>query len=568
MNLVYRSTRRIAGQRQRWLSRLAVGTTSALTTTLCGLGAEGAAWVSTAPVPSWSHGRLSCRPLSSSATSLPSTTRTTLEKEMTRHALDIIHEAIRAVDPAQAVRSHFQTDGSLLKIGNDDKEQPLHLDDYEELVLVAFGKASSAMAATVLKQLAKDDNEASLSLPQCSGLVICKDDHGTPEELDLLSQHGIHVQKASHPVPDERSVRGAAALMELVKSRASERTLVVCCISGGGSALFCQPSEPLSLKDLQQVNSILLASGMGIQEMNVMRKRLEMGKGGRLAAACHPSKLVTLVLSDVLGDPFDLIASGPTVPDSSTWKDAWQIIQQYKLEDTLPKEVISMIRDGLEGNLPDSPSPDHPTFEAAKTVLVGNNALAVEAAANKAKALGYTPVVLGTQIEGEAKEIPHVYTAMALHLQQQAASSIVTCPQFSVTSSSLPVALIAGGETTVSMPTDSTGKGGRNQELALSAGLLLEKMDLRNVVLASVGTDGTDGPTDAAGAVVDATTFCQDLESAREALATHNAYPFLKRLGQLQNDSDVPPPLIMTGPTGTNVADICVTLVGSPPATK
>lgn len=579
MTWIYRTSRQQVLEnsgRKRWLSLLA-RTTSALTTTLWGLGGgtvgvDGAAWVSFAP--SFSSRPMLLRERSSMrspflfrawSSSSSSSLQTPTEKEMTRHALQIVQKAIQAVDPAQAVRSHFRlsSDGSTLVIGDKDH---LNCVDYDEFVLVSFGKASSAMAATVLQQLMEDDQH--MAIPKCSGVVICKDDHGTKEELELLSKFGVQVKMASHPVPDERSVEGATILMNLVKERASERTLVICCISGGGSALFCRPTSPLSLADLQAVNSVLLASGMGIQEMNVIRKRLEEGKGGRLAAECYPSQLVTLVLSDVLGDPLDLIASGPTVPDSSTWKDAWDIVQQYQLEDRLPETVLSILRAGLNCDLLDSPSPQHPAFETAKTVLVGNNALAVAAAAKEAKELGYAPVVLGTQIEGEAKEIPHVYTAMALHLQQQERakmSSPTSNMEFSL-AVSLPVALIAGGETTVSIPAQNTGKGGRNQELALSAGLLLEKLDLRNVVIASVGTDGTDGPTDAAGAVVDATTVRHDVEGAREALMGHNAYPFLERLGHLQHESSGgPPSLIKTGPTGTNVADICVTLIGTPP---
>jgi glycerate 2-kinase len=532
---------------KRWLSQLAK--TSAVTTTLW-LGGVNAAWVSRKP-------SFVSQPLRGSVPSQFQTFQlrarsSQTEQEMTQHALQIIDRAIKAVDPYMAVKSHFevQEDDSTLKIGDEQ----LKLSDYDELVLVAFGKASSAMATAVLEQLQTNDNQ---HLPSCSGVVICKDDHATEKEQQVLSQHGVQVQMASHPVPDERSAKGASALLDLVKRHASPKTLVVCCISGGGSALFCQPISPLTLADLQAVNSVLLASGMGIQEMNVIRKRLETGKGGRLAALCHPSQLVTLVLSDVLGDPLDLIASGPTVPDTSTWQHAWELIEQYELEKKLPGNVMTLLENGRDGALPDSPSSDHAVFQTCKTVLVGNNALAVEAAAKHAATLGYHPVVLGTHIEGEAKEIAHMYTGMALHLQQQPSlqSSYAMAP-------SLPVALIAGGETTVSLTPDS-GKGGRNQELALSAALQLESLGLRNVVLASVGTDGTDGPTDAAGAVVDATTVSDDLSLAREALSKHNAYPYLEQLGQKRKD--LPSPLVKTGPTGTNVADVCVTLVGPAP---
>jgi glycerate 2-kinase len=255
--------------------------------------------------------------------------------------------------------------------------------------------------------------------------------------------------------------------------------------------------------------------------------------------------LTYLFFIAVLGDPLDLIASGPTVPDTSTREDAWEIVERYQLSDKLPYDVVAMLQDPA---LPDSPSPDHPVFFNAQTVLVGNNALAVSAAAKEAERLGYHPVVLGTQIEGEAKEIAKMYTRMALHLKEQTGGYNVA--------PSLPVALIAGGETTVSLSPNS-GKGGRNQELALSAALQLESLKLAGVVLASAGTDGTDGPTDAAGAVVDASTVSADVSSARQALLNHDAYTYFDKHGSKDGDG----PLIKTGPTGTNVADICVTLI-------
>eukprot|EP00934_Nitzschia_sp_Nitz4_P002421 Nitzschia sp. Nitz4//scaffold40_size135432//111029//112459//NITZ4_003264-RA/size135432-processed-gene-0.180-mRNA-1//-1//CDS//3329551279//2416//frame0 len=470
------------------------------------------------------------------------------EKLMTKHALDICKDAIRAVDPSQAVKSHFTVPSEdVIKLPTFE----IKVGDYDELVVVAFGKASSAMAAAVVQQQIQDGKSL---FEKSSGLVICKDDHATQEEMDLLLKHGIQVQMASHPVPDERSHAAAEKLIDLVQQRASPRTLVVCCISGGGSSLFCQPVAPLTLEDLQQTNAVLLASGMGIEDMNVIRKRLETGKGGRLAAKCHPSQLVTLVLSDILGDPLDLIASGPTVPDSSCWKDAWELVERFQLGDKLSEPVMTLLKQGADGYLDDSPTSVHHVFETAQTVLIGNNQLAVDAAARRAQALGYTPIVIGTRVEGEAKEIPNVYTAMAMHLQESTGRAFSFAP-------TLPVALIAGGETTVSL-TPNSGEGGRNQEMALSAALLLDKLRLRNVVFASVGTDGTDGPTDAAGAVVDGSTARHDIQAARDSLTRHDAYNFFDKLGGVLDD----PPLIKTGPTGTNVADICVTLVGVAPA--
>ncbi|KAL3934607.1 MAG: hypothetical protein SGBAC_009708 [Bacillariaceae sp.] len=555
---------------------------------------------------------------------------------MKRDALQIIRKSIQAVDPYEAVKSHLKMmDDSKLHVGStttttfaataaagaatadedeDEEEESSYskaagtntssqyydddgrgyypLADYNKIVLIAFGKASSAMATAVVQQLYL--NDLTTVSPATMGVCICKDDHATKQEIKTLEAFGCSVLEASHPVPDERSSKAAQQALELVQRHASPTTLVICCISGGGSALFCQPHSRLTLEDLQETNQALLASGMSIQDCNVIRKRLEQGKGGRLAQACHPSQLITLVLSDVLGDPLDLIASGPTVPDTSTPKDAMEIVKRYQLQDKLPNQVMTLLEELVntkdENNDPATLSSDHPVFAQAQTVLVGNNALAVQAAADEAKELGYHPVVLGTQIEGEAKEMAIMYTRMALHLQQQEQQQQEdsSSPMSSYSMApSLPVALIAGGETTVSLGTsDTIGKGGRNQELALSAALELQSLGLNNVVLASVGTDGTDGPTDAAGAMVDARTIPPNeasLEEARNALANHDAYPFLDALGNgngndhhddhhddHHNDDDDDDddesavedrPLIKTGPTGTNVADVCVTLI-------
>jgi glycerate 2-kinase len=330
---------------------------------------------------------------------------------------------------------------------------------------------------------------------------------------------------------------------------------VVACISGGGSALFCAPHPSLSLADLQATSTALLQSGWSIQDMNVVRKRLEQGKGGRLAQAAFPGHVMSLILSDVLGDPLDLIASGPTVPDTSTWQDAMRLVQQGLPENALPDAVYQLLQDGVENKIPDSPSADDAGFSKCTNCLVGNNAVAVTAAAKKAQELGYHPVVLGTQLEGEASQVARVYIGLAQHLQQQATDTR-TGDNNMYAMAKLPAALIAGGETTVSIPKDSTGKGGRNQELALAAAVAMKTSKLRQVVLASVGTDGTDGPTDAAGAVVDGGTVDRLTGSAGEALQRHNAYPYLA-----QTDADGWSPLVKTGPTGTNVADVCVILI-------
>ena len=485
---------------------------------------------------------------------------------MTKDVLTIVEKAIAAVDPYAAIRSnlHVHDNYSLhVGVGTGTSSKTYDLNEFDDIVVVAFGKASSAMATAVLKQLS--ENEKSIARHCIQGVVTVKDGHGKKEKRYLESQN-VHVLEASHPVPDERSVNAALETMKMVSETAKQRTLVICCISGGGSALFCLPQQRLSLDDLQQTNSILLASGMSIQDINVIRKRLEGGKGGRLAAAAYPSTVVSLVLSDVLGDPLDLIASGPTVADTSNWDDAWQLVQTNNLDDKLPHAVLELLKDGVSSGgagvvAPDSPSRESPIFAEGKcvTIVVGNNELAVAAAAAEAQLLGYDAKILGTRIEGEAKHIANVYAAMAQQLtmqqeQQQQQDGHASAP-FAM--AKLPAALVSGGETTVSIEAGCKGKGGRNQELALAAALRFRELGLRDVVLASVGTDGTDGPTDAAGAVMDGGSVDRLLQgSAEEALRRHDAYTFLN-----QTEPDHHSPLIKRGPTGTNVADVCVVLI-------
>ncbi|GAX10270.1 hypothetical protein FisN_3Lh472 [Fistulifera solaris] len=416
--------------------------------------------------------------LTSHLNSVPTAT----EIQMTHDIKTIIHAGIDAVSPVTAVQNHLTvTQGTILRVGMRD----YNVQEYDQIILVAFGKASSAMATAVLDRLEEIDKEC---LPPLSGVVIVKDGHATRQEQVRLSARRIRVREASHPVPDQRSVDASNEILQLVQQQIG-RTLLITCISGGGSALFCAPSHNLTLEDLQATNTALLQSGWNIQDMNVLRKRLDQGKGGRLAAAAYPGDVLSLILSDVLGDPLDLIASGPTVCDTSKWRDAWKLVQTLPPQ-TLPPRVERLLQKGVDGVIEDSPSEDHPVFQQCENILVGNNALAVDAAAKQAEVLGYYPIVLGTRFEGEATQVARFLVSMTQHAREGPdTNSFVT---------HFPVALILGGETTVSLPPNCMGKGGRNQELALQAAVLLQQFSLRNVVLASVGTDGTDGPTDAA----------------------------------------------------------------------
>jgi glycerate 2-kinase len=435
-----------------------------------------------------------------------------------RPALDkVVQAALAAVEPGQAVRRFVRTDGERL-IVND---RSYGLADFRRLVVVGAGKASAPMAAAV--EAVVGDR-----LP-IEGSVTVRYGHAAP------TRH-VRIPEASHPMPDAAGVEATQAMVDLLRD-ADERDLVVCVISGGGSALLTLPAEGVSLEDLQRTTDALLRCGATINEINVVRKHLDSVKGGGLARLAAPAQLVTLVLSDVVGNPLDAIASGPTVPDTSTWADAAAVFDRYGLWDLVPVAVSRRLRAGAAGDLPDTPKPGDPLFERAQAVVVGSNLLACEAAAAAAREQGLQALVLTTYVEGEAREVGRVLAGL---LREVDASGHPL---------GRPCCLIAGGETTVTIRGD--GRGGRNQELALSAAFSLR--GLRDVLLASVGTDGSDGPTDAAGAFVDGTTLDRaealGLDPAR-SLADNDSYTFFDRLGSL----------IRTGPTNTNVNDLYVLL--------
>ena len=483
--------------------------------------------------------RLMCRSSSSSRS---------VEEEQ---VLEICQAGIKAVDPKVAIETHLKCP----KVGQLQlQELTYHECDFNKVVLIAFGKASSRMAMT-MKQIIQ---KAFPSTP-LFGHVIAKDHHVTNEEYTYLQQpsnNHVQVSEASHPIPS--SVEPARAVWELCQTHASSKTLVICGISGGGSALFCDPMPGMTLQDLQTTSQQLLASGMSIQEMNAIRIQLERNKGGKLAAhAIYPSTLATLVLSDIIGDPLPLIASGPTVPPTTT-TDMNALLSQYQLNkhqsNSLPTPVLDILLhpNNTNTNLQrhemfDSQKVKHQNYQLCETRLVGNNAMAVQAAYQYAQTIlqssSSSVKILSTMMEGEAKTVAQVLTRMAIH--QYNNNDDVCC-------------WILGGETTVTLNHDTNGKGGRNQEFALAAALDLyhhhhHHQEDGSIIVASIGTDGTDGPTDAAGAIVSSSTIISTdtMQDAQQALLQHNAYPFLKQ----QNA------LIQTGPTGTNVADIIVILI-------
>ena len=380
-----------------------------------------------------------------------------------------------------------------------------------DIALVAIGKAAWNMA-----KAAKD----ALGEKITKGIVITKYGHskGTIDSCEIT--------EAGHPVPAENSVLGTDKVLQLV-SELNKDTEILFLISGGGSSLFEKPLEGVSLNDIQNITNQLLKCGAGIFEINTIRKHLSAVKGGRFAQACGENKIYAVVLSDVVGDRLDTIASGPAYPDNTTSKDAFDIISKYEIE------VNDLIKNALALETPKK-------IENCETVITGNVTAFCEAAAKNAASLGYTPVILTTSLDCEAKEAGKMFAAFAREIRSKNNLNFTPNP---------PCAIIAGGETIVHVK--GNGKGGRNQEVSLSAALGIE--GLKDVVVFSVGSDGTDGPTDAAGGMVDGETVNRILlysVNPEKCLEENNSYNALKISGDL----------IITGATGTNVNDILVLL--------
>jgi hydroxypyruvate reductase len=441
-----------------------------------------------------------------------------------RAYLPVLEEALTAVEPRTCTGQALHRDGDWLQIG----DRSYDLRELRTLYVVGFGKASAPMAQAV---------EDVLGDHVADGVVVVKYGHTAATRTARLVEAG-------HPVPDGQSVAGARAVVDLV-DQAGEDDMVLVLISGGGSALLTLPAPGLTLEDLQGLTNLLLRCGATINEINTLRRHCSAVKGGQLARRIAPARAVGLILSDVVGNPLDAIASGPLVPDPSTFADAWAVVEKYGLAGDLPAGVHTHLQAGLQGEMPDTPKPGDPVFDQVQVVIVGDNALAAERGARAATEAGYHAAVLSTFVEGEAREVARVVAALGKEVVRHHR------PQ------APPACLILGGETTVTLRGE--GSGGRNQELALAAAQALQGWP--HITVVALGTDGNDGPTDAAGGVVDGGT----VDRARAAglnpqahLQNNDAYPLLRAT----ND------LLLTGPTNTNVNDLIFVFVeASTPAT-
>ena len=425
---------------------------------------------------------------------------------------EIFRKSLLAVDPYKAVASYSDTIRSAYKSGT-----------FRKLILIGFGKAATLMSKAI------ENNLGDLLV---GGIIVTK--YGHSMRGDRNSK--IITHEAGHPLPDENGLKATKQIVGMLKE-SDKNTLVICLISGGGSALLVAPYRGISLADKQKVTSLFLKAGADIYELNTVRKHISAVKGGRLAEAAQPAAIISLILSDVMGDRLDMIASGPTAPDKTTYNDAYNVIRKFGLEDRLPASVAEILSKGMCGLVPETPKDNNLVFQNVRNIVIGSNKIATDAAKKAAELFGYRATVISDELSGEASIVAGELARKAIAFKKTLNAGDKAC-------------IIAGGETTVTVR--GNGKGGRNTELALAFGI--EIKGLPGITFLSAGTDGTDGATDAAGAVVDGQTVAKAAEAcidAWEHLKNNDSYTFFSRTGEL----------FMTGPTGTNVMDLQIVLI-------
>jgi len=423
----------------------------------------------------------------------------------------ILEAALASVEPAALMAAHVSVTENMLAVG--EMSFPL---EGRCVWILAIGKAAVPMAQAA---------ESILGLGRIAdGIALTRAGQGAETGI-------VRVIESGHPLPE--GTEGADAVAAL-SARVNPKDLVLCLLSGGGSALLASPPAGVSIAELARTTKLLLHSGATIDEINTVRRHVSRLQGGQLMALLQPATVVTLILSDVLGDRLESIASGPTVPDPSSYADAYDVLHRYDLWEVLPESIRQHLLSGVAGNIPETPKSGVRPFDTAHTVLLGNNATAVDALCSAARSLGFDVHKQSAPLIGEARDVGSRLADQALSLASKATTKW---------------ALVAGGETTVTIRGD--GLGGRNQEMALAASLWLE--GIPGISLAALGTDGTDGPTEAAGALVDGQTVVLTRRRGLDpeaALAQNDSHELL----------DVTQDLLWTGPTRTNVADLVLVL--------
>ena len=430
---------------------------------------------------------------------------------MRRIILDILEKGIFAANPQEAILRNVSYDENKITFSD---ETIIDLSKISRIFIVGAGKASAAMASALESILSEKIQSGYINVPE-------------NQNLDLLNLKKTKANIAGHPYVSKGSIEGTKKILDLINGLTAS-DLVFCLISGGGSALLEHSFDGITLNDLNLLFSELSRVGATIHELNTIRKHISQIKGGKLAQLAQPAQVISLIISDVIGDDLDTIASGPTAPDNSTWKNAEEIISKYNLHGNIPKSIVKIINDGLKGKIEDTPKSTNPVFKNVKNMIIASNELSCKAMKEYAKNIGFQSKIVTTSLSGEAKAIGK---ELVQKIRELNSKSI----------------LIMGGETTVTIQGD--GKGGRNQELVLASSKEIGKE--KGIVVAAIGSDGIDGPTDAAGGIADSTIATKGFEldlDIDKYLEHNDSYNYLKKTNGL----------IYTGPTGTNVMDLVI----------
>ena len=435
------------------------------------------------------------------------------------NALSLFHTGIKAASPYNLIPNNMLLEENILTISDINGEsRSFDLNNYNRITVIGAGKASKSMAYAVEKILDGKIDE---------GLVVTKKNFRS--ELKR-----IRVLETSHPLPGKSGIEASKKIVKICKN-AKENDLIINLISGGASSLLPYPTDNITLEDKIKTTVILLNVGATIQELNTVRKHISAIKGGQLVRHIYPATIINLIISDVIGDQLDVIGSGITAPDPTTFEDSWNVVIKYKLENKIPHSVKNYLRDGIKGKVPETPKPGNPIFKNVYNLIIGNNELALSAIKIAAEDKGYNAKIISSTLEGEAKDTGKFMAQIA--------------KEYSLPDEK-PVCLIFGGETTVTVK--GNGKGGRNQELCLSTAIEID--GIKNITFLSGGTDGNDGQTGAAGAICNGRTIERAKELGLDAmkyLNNNDSYTFFNKLDDL----------IITGPTNTNVMDVQIFLL-------
>ena len=438
-----------------------------------------------------------------------------VKSDLHRLALQLVEYGLSVADPYAAVRENLRVLNNKIFIGNAE------MSIAGRIHVVGFGKASKRMAEAVYSVLG--DRIA-------GGVVITPSDEGHVGNIMIV--------RGDHPIPGENTLRSSQLLLDYLIDNVREEDLVIVLISGGGSALFEVPEEGVSLKDVAWISRELMKRGADIFELNAVRKRFSRVKGGKLLRFIKAKHVVSLIVSDVIGDRLDTIASGPTSPDETTFNDVYNTLVKYGLWNELSVEMKTLIDNGLKGKIEDTPKPGDPIFEKVRNIIVASNTIVLKSIARRAREMGFNTIVLTSMLEGEAKEVGRVL------------GSIIKSIYFHSLPVSKPAVVLAGGETVVTVM--GKGIGGRNQELCLS--LLLSIKGLQDIVAVCIGTDGIDGVSPAAGAIIDGSTYQEAVSKGlnpRDFLNNNDSYTFFSKLKRT----------IITGYTDTNVNDVFIAVL-------